>query len=274
MSSSEFGYYFGKRGVGKSAYGVKVAKKEIKKIKKGKSKYKAVLCNFKIDGAYYTNFRELLQKGFPTDCLIIVDEAGIAYNNRLMKMFEQEIEFWKLSRHYNCGDILIFSQSHSDSDITLRRLADRLYLIKRLPFDLSLIKPINQLDGIDKETHQMIEGYKYAFFTKWRIFNTRFYWHAYDSFERSTKVPTIYDLDECKYVEKIPDGIGYLRAEFYRQKDKAKAFIGKFYKPFRNDPKVLDELKETFLDEKVYKDEPSELDQIAIQMAMSQNKLS
>lgn len=88
------------------------------------------------------------------NCLYILDEAGIDFNNRLSmqrqtqnnkqdktgkttgtpKAMQQEtIRFLKLSGHYKC-DFVVFSQAQ-DFDVTIRRLAVKLYIIeKRLPW--------------------------------------------------------------------------------------------------------------------------------------------
>lgn len=92
-----------------------------------------------------------------SNCLYILDEAGIDFNNRLSLakmlpsksgstvdksckpsaapkgMTQECIRFLKLSGHYKC-DFIVFSQAQ-DFDVTIRRLAVKLYIInKRLPW--------------------------------------------------------------------------------------------------------------------------------------------
>ena len=96
---------------------------------------------------------------FPPHSYIAIDEAGIEYNNRKFKSLDQAtIQWFKLHRHYRC-DLSVWSQSWDDMDITLRRLADRLYYIKRLgPF--TLIRRVYKRVTVDKQSQQIIDGYK------------------------------------------------------------------------------------------------------------------
>lgn len=70
------------------------------------------------------------------DGLLIFDEAGIEYNNRLSMqkggsktMNQDAIKWFKLSRHFKV-DVVIFSQAQ-DFDVTLRRLASKIFIIRK-----------------------------------------------------------------------------------------------------------------------------------------------
>lgn len=146
--------YFGSPGSGKTTMAVR-------RLLKERKHYDNTFANFETSAADYDNV-SLLNLGtwtFPPNSLIQVDEAGIEYNNRKFKSLPQEtIQWFKLHRHYRC-DVDVWSQSWDDMDITLRRLADRLYYIKRLgPF--TMIRRVYKRVTVDKQTEQIIDGYK------------------------------------------------------------------------------------------------------------------
>lgn len=146
--------YFGSPGAGKTT----LACREIKKKRK---RYKYTFANFGCTVADFDNvdLTGLGQWSFPRGSLIEVDEAGIIYNNRKFKTLPQEtIQWYKLHRHYGC-DVSVWSQSWEDMDVTLRRLADRLYYIRKFgPFTLQ--RRVFKRVTVDDKTQQIIDGYK------------------------------------------------------------------------------------------------------------------
>lgn len=145
---------FGSPGAGKTT----LACREILKSQK---EYRYTFANFGCTCADFDNvsLADLGNWTFPRGSFIAIDEAGIEYNNRKFKTLSQKtIEWFKLHRHYGC-DIEVYSQSWEDMDITLRRLADRLYYIRRLgPFTLK--RRVFKRVTINKETEQIIDGYR------------------------------------------------------------------------------------------------------------------
>lgn len=143
--------YFGVPGSGKStfaAYLTKMSLRESAVIKFCKKYENWKICGFilgsklfkrsipvysnvPITGAYQLDARSDLGFYDVSDAKIIIDEAGIEYNNRDFKSFPKEsIYFYKYHRHYKtCIDV--FSQSYDDMDITLRRLAQNFYVVKK-----------------------------------------------------------------------------------------------------------------------------------------------
>jgi len=162
---NSFDIYFGVPGSGKTTFAAYLAKKRIKK--KG-----IVLSNVSIKGTYEVE-RSDIGHYMINDCLLLIDEAGIDYNNRNFsdkkeKMSKEEIYFYKYHRHYNV-DIAIFSQGYDDMDKKLRTLATRYYIVKRSIFPGFITrKLINKKLGIDKNTKQIIDEYAFAILgTKW-----------------------------------------------------------------------------------------------------------
>lgn len=120
---------------------------------------------------YFSNFSNDLSKKcilsglglwtFPEHSYIIIDEAGIEYNSRKYKELPQETIGWfKLHRHYKC-DVDFISQSWDDMDITIRRLADELWYIKKFG-PISLIRRVYKTVTVDKTTRQIIDAYDFG----------------------------------------------------------------------------------------------------------------
>lgn len=151
---------FANIGAGKTTLLARYAQRELKKIKKGKSKFETIISNTPISGCLYVpNIRSLLQVSAPEKTLFLIDEAGIVWNNRKMKISDKEIEYIKLIRHYDSKMVCI-SQSYDDVDITIRRIYTSMYLLNKIGF-LTIIRPIRKYVTIDSETEQIIDGYKF-----------------------------------------------------------------------------------------------------------------
>lgn len=115
---------------------------------------------------------------------LIIDEAGIDFNNRKYKTLPQStIEWFKYYRHHGIRNIYIFSQSYEDMDITLRRLADRLYILRRslIPYCFAT-RRINVKIGIDEDTHQIIDKYFFQRLSL-RLFFGPKYWKMFNSWD-------------------------------------------------------------------------------------------
>ena len=166
--------YFGVPGSGKTTNAARIV---LGNLKKGITTYS----NVPIKGAVLYD-SSYIGKYDISDGDMIIDEAGIHYNNRKFKTLPQEqIEWFKLSRHYGIHNIHIFSQSYEDMDITLRRLADEIYVVKRtlIPF-IFCTRRIYVKVGIDKETHQIQDQYFFRFLGI-KLYAGFHYWHMFDS---------------------------------------------------------------------------------------------
>lgn len=145
-----------------------------------------VYSNVPITGAYVLDAKNDIGHYMIEDAKIIIDEAGIEYNNRNFKSFPPEsIYFYKYHRHYKTS-VDVFSQSFDDMDITLRRLAQNFYVVRRslIPFCV-VARRIRRKIGIDDTTKQIADLYSMGFpvlDTK-RIFSPPL-WKLFNSYSR------------------------------------------------------------------------------------------
>ena len=144
-----------------------------------------VWSNVPIDGTLKLNAKEDIGVYQIQDGKMIIDEAGVEFNNRDYKSFPKSaVKFFKYHRHYGVS-VDVFSQSFEDMDVTLRRLAQNFYVVKRsmLPFFV-VTKRIRRKVGIDDNTHQLCDHYSFGFpvlDTKW-IFCPPL-WKMFDSYD-------------------------------------------------------------------------------------------
>lgn len=123
-----------------------------------------VYSNVPITGAYELDAKEDIGNYMILDGKVIIDEAGIEYNNRNYKSFPPESIYWyKYHRHYRCS-VDVFSQSYEDMDVTLRRLAQNFYVVKKslIPYFITC-RRIRRSVGIDEVSHQIIDCYRFGF---------------------------------------------------------------------------------------------------------------
>lgn len=141
-------------------------KKLCKRILEGKRfrRATAVYSNVPITGAFKLDAKKDIGHYMIADAKIIIDEAGIEYNNRNFKAFPPEaIYFYKYHRHYQTS-VDVFSQSYEDMDVTLRRLAQNFYVVRRslVPFCVTC-RLIRRKVGVDDMTHQIADLYSMGF---------------------------------------------------------------------------------------------------------------
>lgn len=145
-----------------------------------------VYSNVPITGAYQLDPQHDIGKYMIVNGKVIIDEAGIEYNNRNFKTFPPDAIYWyKYHRHYECS-VEVFSQSHEDMDITLRRLAQNFYVVKKslIPFCV-VFRKIYRKVGIDEHTHQIVDMYYFrplGIGSKW-IFSPPL-WKLFNSYSR------------------------------------------------------------------------------------------
>ena len=201
--------YFGLPGSGKTTILAKIAQKELKRINKGKSKYKQVYTNFYCKDCYNLQY-DYFGKYLIEDSLILFDELTLDADSRNFKQFsEDKKQAFILHRHYN-NDIIYFTQDWQGVDKKIRDLTHTLLYTKKLCAHLPMLKLFSSFSvstvifrqlEINDYTKDIISGYR---FPNWfeRIFgNTReltfrpFYYKYFDSWEvpdyPSSKFPNI-----------------------------------------------------------------------------------
>lgn len=175
--------YFGVPGSGKTTYAAYLAKAAAREsiiirlcrrfpcrfanwILNGKNWKRniPVYSNVPIAGTLQLDAREDIGNVMIQDGKMIIDEAGVEFNSRSYKTFPKEaIKFFKYHRHYGVS-VDVFSQSFDDMDVTLRRLAQNFYVVRRslLPFFI-VTKRIRRKVGIDDMSHQICDYYAFGF---------------------------------------------------------------------------------------------------------------
>lgn len=187
--------YFGSPGAGKTTVACALALQDRKM-------YDNVFLNFShsIPSACLCDLDRLGEWTFPPNSKVYIDEAGIVYNNRKFKSFPQEAIAWfKLHRHYSV-DVCLLSQSWEDCDVTIRRLSDVLWHVRKAgPF--TICRRVYKSVTVDQTTQQIIDGYKMAhllwlflyplqmygwpFAQRFKIIYRPFYYRYFDTYERN-----------------------------------------------------------------------------------------
>lgn len=178
--------YFGVPGSGKTTFATHLARKDLKRKRK-------VYSNVPITGTYAVNCKEDLGVYDISNGRLIIDEAGIEFNNRDFKKFSDDaLYFFKYHRHYRV-QIDVFSQGFDDMDKKIRTLAQELYVVKKslIPFFVVAI-PIGKRIGINELSKDIIDEY---FFYPWFTFKRKYcfmpftwkYFNSYSHKELKTK---------------------------------------------------------------------------------------
>lgn len=184
MSISAF---FGPPGCGKSSVLTLLAQKELKKIKKGKSKYNAVYTNFPCSGCYRIDFLNL-GNYYYHDCLIILDELTLSADSRDYKKFPQKAkEFITLHRHFKV-DIIYSVQDWSRAEKTIRENTVSLFYVTNWIW-FSSVRPIYRTICINEMVGELIMGYRFPTLTELIFGGLKVYpifkaWKYYNSFEK------------------------------------------------------------------------------------------
>ena len=123
--------YFGLPGCGKSTMLAKIAERELRKIRKGKSKYWRIFSNYYIRGCYEFNFHDI-GKYDMSGALILIDEITLDADSRDFKDFSYELkQAFILHRHYDI-DIIYATQQFDAVDKKIRHLTAELFYLRKL----------------------------------------------------------------------------------------------------------------------------------------------
>lgn len=136
---------FGKKGSGKSTLETKLA---LRYARKGRP----VFCDRPgVPGTYYFQTKDVGICEFPPGSVIMVDEAGMVWDNRDFKNFKNQTrDYFKLQRHYK-NTVYLFSQSF-DIDKKLRDLTDRMYLTTSFCNAFSVARAIGKKPDVSNGT--------------------------------------------------------------------------------------------------------------------------
>lgn len=167
--------FFSPPGAGKTTLASWYAKQALKRGEK-------VYSNVNIKGclAYVKNDLGVYDI---SDGTLILDEAGVEFDNRKFKDFkDSQTFFFKYHRHYKLN-VLVFSQSFEDMDIKIRNLAQDLFLVSKsfIPFFIvrrQIYKSISIND--DK---QIIDSYNFVPFGRKYVFAPSV-WNMFNSYSR------------------------------------------------------------------------------------------
>lgn len=191
--------YFGVPGSGKTTIASAYASKYLKYSKKHPNV--KVYSNVPIKGCYQFSCIDDLGIYLLENALVIIDECSLEFNSRSYASFPKSaIQFFKLHRHYHC-EVVVFSQSWNDCDITIRRVAFQYWLVRPsiIPFFVQAV-PIRRKIGINEQTNQPDDIYS---FHPWlirplytRSFFAPKYWKNFDSWVAPALPEKEYNLYE------------------------------------------------------------------------------
>lgn len=189
-------YIFGSPGSGKTTVLAMISRGYIKKGFK-------VYANFPLRGTTLIQDEDIGYYNF-YNSILLLDEAGVAYNNREafskrgLMQDPKRLQYWKLMRHYlehdngPKGKCFIASQSWEDVDKKVRDLSTNYYLIKKSIFrPFTVIRPIYKKVDIDEQTHQPTDFYVMDLFWNWKLCFRRKYFKYFDS----TSCPALPDYE-------------------------------------------------------------------------------
>lgn len=185
--------FFGVPGCGKSTFLAKFAIQELRRIQKGKSRYRHVLTNFPVHGCEKVSIEDLGRFDLEY-CLILFDEITLDADSRDFKVFSKSLkDFFTLHRHTH-NDIIYFCQDYSRVDKTIRNVTFDLWYLRRsvIPFldQFSYAKRIYRNININDYNSELTLGYRFAklteiiFSSSKKICFRPFYYKYFDSFDK------------------------------------------------------------------------------------------
>lgn len=178
--------YFGLPGCGKTTFLTKIAQQELKKIKRKKSNYTDVFCNFYCKGTKRLDYKKDFGIYQIENALILIDEASLEQDSRDFKTltFEKK-QALLLHRHYG-NDIIFSTQQYNGVDLKIRNIVQRLYYCRRLSF-FTIAYRVPPAIVFPESTGEIVQGYqKPSFLEKCSTFKVcfrPFYYKFFNSFD-------------------------------------------------------------------------------------------
>ncbi len=184
--------YFGVPRVGKTTLMAKFARMELKRIKKGRSKYTAVYTNFYCKGCHYIDF-DVIKKYKIYNALVIFDEITLDADNRDFKRFDTGARDYFILHGHIDNDIIYATQNYKMVDSKIRDLTQDLWYMSKsvVPFlcEFTTAKRIYRTIAIDDHNGDLVIGYRFCnfiealFVSNFKCVFRRFYYKFFDSFE-------------------------------------------------------------------------------------------
>lgn len=204
---------FGKKGSGKNTL---LTKWSIMYNKLGYTVYSdsEIFNTYKLDTNWIGRY------DFPKNSVLLIQEAGITWNNRDFKSFPKEVtKFFKLQRHK--GVIVVLASQSFDVDKKLRDLTDEMYLITNFMRIFSVAKRINKkitISKADDETGEswLTESYSFDLPFFWKFTYIPRYVKYFNSFE-ADEYPLVssqkYEYSNASELYKETRYIYYIRSK-------------------------------------------------------------
>lgn len=184
--------YFGVPGCGKSTFLAKFAKKELRRIRHGRSKYERVYSNFFLEGCYKIDYKNLGDYRIENS-LILLDELAMDADNRNFKNFGEGFrDFFILHRHLG-DDVIYCTQNFDMVDLKIRNLTQELWYLSKSPIpflgQFTKAKRIFRAVHISEFDGSLTLGYRFCTFIEaiftptHKIVFRPAYYKMFDSFD-------------------------------------------------------------------------------------------
>lgn len=157
--------YFGVPRVGKNTMLTMIAQRELRRMRRGKSKYEHIYTDFYCKGCERITFTDL-DKNKIYNSLVMFEEMGLSADNREFKTFKKGIrDFFVLHGHLH-NDIIYATQEYTDVDLKIRKLTEELWYLKKscVPIlkHFTLATRIFRKININEFTAELTVGYRFA----------------------------------------------------------------------------------------------------------------
>lgn len=169
--------FFGVPRVGKNTLLTMIARNELKRMKRGRSKYKHIYTDFYCEGCEKFEYKDF-KKYKAYDSLFLIQEMGLEADGRNFKNFTNDERNWfVLHGHLRC-DIIYATQDYSNVDKKIRDLTEELWYLNKscVPIlrNFTTATRIFRTIAINEMTSELINGYRFStmlekFFSRVRI---------------------------------------------------------------------------------------------------------